>query len=63
MPDQPTHSISGPEKATLIGARYDRYGRATITHPTVYTVSEDGQELRSFDTKREAHEYIAYLES
>lgn len=47
------------ERVTLVGAGYDRSGRPKITHPTVYTVAENGDDVRSFDTRREADEWIA----
>jgi hypothetical protein len=47
-----------PERVTWVQPT-DRSGRTRITHPWVYTVTEDGNAVRSFDTRGEADSWIA----
>jgi hypothetical protein len=51
------------EQVTLVPTspytvRNGRIVKTRITHPIVYTVAENGQDVRSFDTSSEAQEWV-----
>lgn len=53
----PTYSVT---REQVTWTRWDaRARRNRVSHPTVYTVHEDGEAVKTCDTVREANEWIA----
>jgi hypothetical protein len=51
----PTYTITR-ERVTWI--RDGKLGRSRITHPVVWLVAENGKDIKYFDTKGDAQEWI-----